>query len=101
MIQVNVQSYIDAPERRTQLPERNSVRFSVKDTGIGMTEDVRQSLFQSFEQAPGTNTKFGGTGLGLYISRLIVEALGGTIGVDSKEGEGSTFYFDLPVSAKL
>jgi signal transduction histidine kinase len=80
--------------------ESNSVHFSVKDSGIGMSEQTRQSLFQAFEQAPGTNTKFGGTGLGLYISRLIVEALGGTIGVDSKEGEGSTFYFDLPVSAK-
>jgi two-component system sensor histidine kinase/response regulator len=62
-----------------------------------MSEETASALFQPFSQAEGVNTKVGGTGLGLYISKLIVEAMGGTIGVSSRVGAGSTFYFDIAV----
>jgi signal transduction histidine kinase len=81
-----------------RMGERNRVGFCVKDRGPGMSQQTCQSLFNPFVQAEETRTKVSGTGLGLYISRLIVEALGGIIGVDSKEGEGSTFYFELPLA---
>jgi len=74
-----------------------SIRFAVQDSGVGMSEEAASALFQPFSQAQGVNTKLGGTGLGLYISKLIVEAMGGTIGVNSCAGEGSTFYFDIAV----
>jgi len=72
------------------------ISFFVCDTGIGITEEQKSKLFKSFSQADSSTTrKFGGTGLGLTISDLIVKELGGKIQVDSRYGEGSTFYFDI------
>lgn len=77
-------------------PLEHAVRFAVRDTGAGIAPDKLNAVFERFWQ--GARHERSGLGLGLYISRCIVEAHGGKIWVDSRPGEGSTFYFTLPAA---
>ena len=87
----------------TMRDDRNSVEliFSVIDTGIGVPVDKLEDVFEQFTQADSSTTrKYGGTGLGLTISKSFVELMGGTIEVKSEEGKGSVFFFTVPFAVQ-
>ncbi|MDF4749967.1 TMAO reductase system sensor histidine kinase/response regulator TorS [Vibrio parahaemolyticus] len=77
--------------------DESQVLFEVSDTGIGISKKDQKTLFDAFTQAEGGLNQIGGTGLGLAISKRIVEAMGGVLEVDSEEGEGSRFWFSIPL----
>ena len=81
--------------------EGSTAVIAVCDTGIGIKEEDQGKLFKEFEQInPEITRKYGGTGLGLAISKKLTELHGGTIMVESRYGEGTTFKFTLPIQAR-
>ncbi len=93
-VQLQVELVRDAAGRSDEGCHR--LRFTVRDSGVGLTDEHRVRLFQAFEQADASTTRvYGGTGLGLAISQQLVNKMGGQIDVDSKPGEGSAFSFTV------
>ena len=88
-----------AVECVSRVPDSAQVRISVTDTGIGVAPEKLANLFQKFTQADASpSRRYGGTGLGLAISKQLVELMGGSIHAESSPGQGSKFWFDLPLT---
>ena len=86
-------------ERESGSDQPEFLRFAVSDTGIGIPEEKRAHVFETFTQVDASTTRqYGGSGLGLTIAKYLVELMGGRIWVESTLGAGSTFYFNLPFS---
>ncbi|MDP3658418.1 ATP-binding protein [Phenylobacterium sp.] len=94
----NALKFTDAGGVRVQVSRDDVLRISVSDTGVGMTRETLHGLFQPFVQADASTTRrFGGTGLGLWISKNLAEAMGGSITAESEPGGGSRFVVELPL----
>ena len=93
----NGQIYISCIEIPSEQPEMTTMEFVCRDTGIGMAEEFQKRIFEPFAQEhAGSRTKFAGTGLGMPISKKLIEKMGGTITFESKEGVGTTFVIRVP-----
>ena len=89
--------YISCQEFTSEQEGRVTIEFICRDTGIGMTKDFQKHLFEPFAQEhTGSRTKFSGTGLGMPITKKLIEKMGGTITFESKKGEGTTFAIKIP-----
>ena len=93
----NGQIYISCREIPSEQPGMTTMEFVCRDTGIGMTEEFQKYIFEPFAQEhTGSRTKFAGTGLGMPISKKLIEKMGGTITFESEEGVGTTFVIRVP-----
>ena len=94
--------YISCIEIPSKQPEMTTMEFICRDTGIGMTEEFQKHIFEPFAQEhAGSRTKFAGTGLGMPISKKLIEKMGGTITFESAEGIGTTFVIRVPFKIDL
>ena len=93
----NGQIYISCREISSEQPEMTIIEFVCRDTGIGMTDEFQKHIFEPFAQEhAGSRTKFAGTGLGMPITKKLVEKMGGTITFESEKGVGTTFVIRVP-----
>ena len=98
----NGQIYISCGEIPSEQPEMTTMEFVCRDTGIGMAEEFQKHIFEPFAQEhTGSRAKFAGTGLGMAISKKLVEEMGGTITFESKKGVGTTFVIRVPFKIDL
>ena len=98
----NGQIYISCMEIPSEQPEMTTMEFVCRDTGIGMSEEFQKHIFEPFAQEhTGSRTKFAGTGMGMPISKKLIEKMGGTITFESAEGIGTTFVIRVPFKIDL
>ena len=98
----NGQIYVSCVEIPSEQPEMTTMEFICRDTGIGMAEEFQKHIFEPFAQEhTGSRAKFAGTGLGMAISKKLVEEMGGTITFESKKGVGTTFVIRVPFKIDL
>ena len=98
----NGQIYISCREISSEQPEMTIIEFVCRDTGIGMTDEFQKHIFEPFAQEhTGSRTKFTGTGLGMPITKKLVEKMGGTVTFESEKGVGTTFVIRVPFKIDL